>query len=70
MQMLIRCFSLRWVLVLVVLTASMLVLPPFLPPLPPPPMMLLFFPVGMMALLMFLAFSPADLAANVVVYTV
>ncbi|MGI4406707.1 hypothetical protein ACR2V0_28985 [Klebsiella pneumoniae] len=58
------------VLVLALLTVSLLVLPPILPPLPPPPMALLFFPVGIMALLMFLAFSPSDAAPNVVVYAV
>ncbi|CAK9161949.1 unnamed protein product, partial [Ilex paraguariensis] len=58
----------KWVVVLAILTASLLVLPPILPPLPPPPMLLMLFPVGIMALLMFLAFSPANGAANVVVY--
>ncbi|KAJ7982355.1 putative Transmembrane protein [Quillaja saponaria] len=63
----VRCFSLGSILVLVALAASMVVLPLMLPPLPPPPLLLLFFPVGIMAALMFLAFSPYEGAANVVV---
>lgn len=58
------CMSLGSVVVLAGLAAFMVVLPLMLPPLPPPPLMLLFFPVGIMAALMFLAFSPAE---NVVV---
>ncbi|RDX73143.1 hypothetical protein CR513_47286, partial [Mucuna pruriens] len=61
-----RCFSIGSVLVLAALTASMVVLPLMLPPLPPPPLVLLFFPVGIMAALMLLAFSPSD--GNGVVY--
>ncbi|XVF41096.1 hypothetical protein PTKIN_Ptkin01aG0252700 [Pterospermum kingtungense] len=57
-------------LLLAALTVSMVVLPLMLPPLPPPPLMLLFFPVGIMAALMFLAFSPAEAVGNVVVQTV
>lgn len=48
-----------WLMVvLAMLAVSLLVLPPILPPLPPPPMSLMLFPVGIMALLMALAFSP------------
>ncbi|KAG4974554.1 hypothetical protein JHK87_031375 [Glycine soja] len=61
-----RCFGLGSVLVLAALAASMVVLPLMLPPLPPPPLVLLFFPVGIMAALMLLAFSPSD--QNGVVY--
>ncbi|CAN6561926.1 unnamed protein product [Malus baccata var. baccata] len=56
----VQCMSLGSVLVLAVLALCMVVLPLMLPPLPPPPFMLLFFPVGIMAALVFLAFSPAD----------
>lgn len=59
--------SLGSVLVLAVLALCMVVLPLMLPPLPPPPLMLLLFPVGIMAALMFLAFSPADQPAGHVV---
>lgn len=65
-----RFFSLGSVLLLVALAASMVVLPLFLPPLPPPPLVLLFFPVGIMAALMFLAFSPSEAAGNVAVFAV
>ena len=67
----VRFFSLGSVLVLAALAASMVVLPPMLPPLPPPPMMFLLFPIGLMAALMFLAFSPNDaIDGDFVVYTV
>ena len=56
----VRCFTLGYVLVLLALAASMVLLPLMLPPLPPPPLVLLFFPVGIMAALMLLAFSPSD----------
>ncbi|KAL2337203.1 hypothetical protein Fmac_011649 [Flemingia macrophylla] len=62
----VRCFTLASLLVLAALAASMVVLPLMLPPLPPPPLVLLFFPVGIMAALMLLAFSPSD--GNAVVY--
>ena len=60
----VQFFSLGSILVLAVLAASMVVLPLMLPPLPPPPLVLLFFPVGIMAALMLLAFSPAEAAAG------
>ncbi|PON53317.1 hypothetical protein PanWU01x14_203240 [Parasponia andersonii] len=56
-------------LAVLVLAASMVILPLILPPLPPPPLMLLFFPVGIMAALMLLAFSPQP-DPNVVVFSV
>ncbi|PRQ55544.1 hypothetical protein RchiOBHm_Chr1g0325751 [Rosa chinensis] len=56
----VQCMSLGSVMVLAGLAAFMVVLPLMLPPLPPPPLMFLFFPVGIMAALMFLAFSPAE----------
>lgn len=65
----VSCFSLGTILILAVLTASMVVLPLMLPPLPPPPLVLLFFPVGIMAALMLLAFSPSNAARNAVVYS-
>ncbi|KAL8542128.1 hypothetical protein ACS0TY_003114 [Phlomoides rotata] len=57
----------RWLGVLAVFTASLLLLPLILPPLPPPPMLLMLFPVGIMALLMALAFSPATTAPNIII---
>ncbi|XP_022764198.1 E3 ubiquitin-protein ligase RING1-like [Durio zibethinus] len=60
-------FGLGGLLLLAALAASMMVLPLMLPPLPPPPLMLLLLPVGIMAALMFLAFSPTEAAGNVVV---
>ena len=67
----VRFFSLGSVLVLAALAASMVILPPMLPPLPPPPLMFLLFPVGLMAALMFLAFSPTEaIDGDFVVYTV
>jgi len=65
----VRCFSLGSVLILIALAASMVVLPLMLPPLPPPPLALLFFPVGIMAALVVLAFSPSENVKNVVVYS-
>ncbi|KAB2085746.1 hypothetical protein ERO13_A05G399900v2 [Gossypium hirsutum] len=58
-------FGVGGFLLLLALAASMVVLPLMLPPLPPPPLMLLFFPVGIMAALMFLAFSPAEAVGDV-----
>ncbi|KAM2071465.1 hypothetical protein ACFX1T_039899 [Malus domestica] len=55
----VQCMSLGSALVLACLALFLVVLPLILPPLPPPPLMLLFFPVGIMAALLFLAFSPA-----------
>ncbi|KAF5729329.1 putative transmembrane protein [Tripterygium wilfordii] len=67
----VRCFSIGRVIVLVTVAASMVVLPLILPPLPPPPLMLLFFPVGIMAALMFLAFSPDEVTrGNVAMFKV
>ncbi|XAR63541.1 hypothetical protein NMG60_11023505 [Bertholletia excelsa] len=65
-----RCSGVGRGLLLAVLAVSLLVLPPILPPLPPPPMLLMLFPVGIMAVLMVLALSPSDTAANIVVRTV
>ncbi|KAK4748962.1 hypothetical protein SAY87_015548 [Trapa incisa] len=48
------------VLVLAALAAFMVLMPLVLPPLPPPPLVLLLFPVGIMATLVFLAFTPSD----------
>lgn len=53
--------SSRAIFTMVFLTISLLVLPLVLPPLPPPPLMLLFVPVLLMALLVFLAFTPSQL---------
>ncbi|KAL1189568.1 Protein AUXIN-REGULATED GENE INVOLVED IN ORGAN SIZE [Cardamine amara subsp. amara] len=53
-------FSLESLVLLVGLTASLLILPLVLPPLPPPPFMLLLIPIGIMVLLMVLAFMPSS----------
>ncbi|KAG5242234.1 protein AUXIN-REGULATED GENE INVOLVED IN ORGAN SIZE [Salix suchowensis] len=60
-------FSLVSLLLLICLTASLLILPLVLPPLPPPPFMLLLLPIGILALLMFLAFMPSN--ARDITYT-
>ncbi|EOA28087.1 hypothetical protein CARUB_v10024269mg [Capsella rubella] len=59
-------FSLESMVVLVGLTASLLILPLILPPLPPPPFMLLLIPIGIMVLLMVLAFMPSSNSKHVV----
>ena len=53
-------FSVESILVLLCLTASLLLLPLVLPPLPPPPSMLLLLPIGMLLVLIILAFMPSD----------
>lgn len=53
-------FSIESLLVLLCLTASLLLLPLILPPLPPPPFMLLLVPIGILAVLLILAFMPSD----------
>ncbi|KAJ6805580.1 protein AUXIN-REGULATED GENE INVOLVED IN ORGAN SIZE-like [Iris pallida] len=53
-------FSFETLLVLVCLAASLLILPLVLPPLSPPPLMFLLIPIGIMAVLMLLAFMPSD----------
>ncbi|KAK2641647.1 hypothetical protein Ddye_023410 [Dipteronia dyeriana] len=53
-------YSLESLLLLVCLTASLLILPLILPPLPPPPFMLLLLPIGILAVLMILAFMPSN----------
>ncbi|KAK8999019.1 hypothetical protein V6N11_070197 [Hibiscus sabdariffa] len=63
-------FGIGGLLFLAELAAFMMVLPLMLPPLPPPPLVFMFFPVGIMAALMFLAFSPADVVGNTVSQTV
>lgn len=60
-------FSLESLLLLICLTASLLILPLILPPLPPPPFMLLLLPIGILALLMILAFMPSN--ARDITYT-
>ncbi|XP_011005247.1 PREDICTED: ARGOS-like protein [Populus euphratica] len=60
-------FSLESLLLLICLTASLLILPLVLPPLPPPPFMLLLLPIGILVLLMFLAFMPSN--ARDITYT-
>ncbi|PON32455.1 Auxin regulated protein [Parasponia andersonii] len=53
-------FSLESLLLLICLTASLLILPLILPPLPPPPFLLLLLPIGILLVLMFLAFMPSN----------
>lgn len=53
-------FSLESLFLLTCLTASLLILPLILPPLPPPPFMLLLLPIGILVLLMLLAFMPSN----------
>ena len=53
-------FSLESLLLLLCLTATLLILPLILPPLPPPPFMLLLVPIGILAVLMILAFMPSN----------
>ncbi|OWM84802.1 ARGOS-like protein [Punica granatum] len=53
-------FSLESLFLLICLTASLLILPLILPPLPPPPFMLLLLPIGIMGVLMVLAFMPSE----------
>lgn len=53
-------FSLESLFLLIGLTASLLILPLILPPLPPPPFMLLLLPIGIMGVLMVLAFMPSE----------
>ncbi|CAH8308348.1 unnamed protein product [Eruca vesicaria subsp. sativa] len=57
-------YSLGSLVVLVGLTASLLILPLVLPPLPPPPFMLLLIPLGIMVLLVVLAFMPSSSKAK------
>lgn len=51
-------YGLESLFVLVCLAASLLLLPLVLPPLPPPPLMLLLLPIGILAVLVILAFRP------------
>ncbi|KAG6473726.1 hypothetical protein ZIOFF_067643 [Zingiber officinale] len=54
-------FSLESFLLLLFFTASLLILPLILPPLPPPPSLLLLLPIGLLIVLMILAFMPTDI---------
>lgn len=53
-------FGLESMLLLVCLTASLLILPLILPPLPPPPLLLLLVPIGILGVLVILAFMPSN----------
>ncbi|KAF8041704.1 hypothetical protein BT93_A0338 [Corymbia citriodora subsp. variegata] len=53
-------FSLESLYLLICLTVSLLILPLILPPLPPPPFMLLLLPIGILVVLMILAFMPSN----------
>ncbi|CAA2952349.1 Hypothetical predicted protein [Olea europaea subsp. europaea] len=67
-SLMFRNSALGGVLVMVIFTLSLLVLPLVLPPLPPPPPLFLLVPVLIMAMLIFLAFSPSQVP-NVSVIT-
>ncbi|KAK1294521.1 hypothetical protein QJS10_CPA16g00029 [Acorus calamus] len=54
-------FGVESFLVLLCLTASLLLLPLVLPPLPPPPFLLLLLPIGILGLLLVMAFMPSDI---------
>ncbi|XP_030528145.1 ARGOS-like protein [Rhodamnia argentea] len=62
-------FSLQSFYVLICLTVSLLILPLILPPLPPPPFMLLLLPIGILAVLMMLAFMPSNVRDLTYTYT-
>lgn len=53
-------FSIESFLLLLCITASLLILPLVLPPLPPPPALLLLVPIGILVVLLVLAFMPSD----------
>lgn len=53
-------FSVESFLMLLCVTVSLLILPLILPPLPPPPALLLLVPIGMLVVLVVLAFMPSD----------
>lgn len=53
-------FSIKSLLVLFCLTASLLLLPLILPPLPPPPSMLLLVPIAILLVLVVLVLVPSD----------
>ncbi|KAG8648995.1 hypothetical protein MANES_08G059400v8 [Manihot esculenta] len=60
-SLMFRCYFSRSAFIMVVFTASLLVMPPLLPPLPPPPTVLLFVPVIIMSFLVFMAFIPSQM---------
>ncbi|KAJ1275153.1 hypothetical protein BS78_05G114400 [Paspalum vaginatum] len=62
-------FSIGAFLVLACLAVSLLILPLVLPPLPPPPSLLLWLPVGLLLLLIVLAFMPTDVRSMASSYT-
>ncbi|KAJ3681412.1 hypothetical protein LUZ60_015901 [Juncus effusus] len=53
-------FTAESLFLLACLTVSLLFLPLMLPPLPPPPSFLLIVPIGIMMLLVFMAFMPSN----------
>ncbi|WOL04464.1 protein AUXIN-REGULATED INVOLVED IN ORGAN SIZE-like [Canna indica] len=53
-------FSAETFLILVWLLATLIFLPLLLPPLPSPPILLLLVPVGILVMLLILAFLPSD----------
>lgn len=57
-------FNMESYLLLLFLTASLLILPLILLPLPPPPSMLLLVPIGLLVVLLILAFMPTDIRNN------
>ncbi|KAM7279838.1 hypothetical protein ACFE04_006972 [Oxalis oulophora] len=61
-------FGLESLLLLVLLAASLLILPLVLPPLPPPPFMFLLIPIGILVLLMVIAFMPSNVKDGAYTY--
>lgn len=59
-------FSVELALVFVFVAASLAFLPLVLPPLSPPPFLLLLVPVGLLAVLVALAFVPLDAQSHLV----
>ncbi|CAL9081770.1 unnamed protein product [Musa textilis] len=57
-----KYFSAESLLLLLCLAASLLILPVILPPLPPPPLAVLLLPIGILVLLVILAFMPSDVS--------
>ncbi|XP_062208686.1 uncharacterized protein LOC133910191 [Phragmites australis] len=59
-------FSVELVIVLLFVAASLVFLPLVLPPLSPPPFLLLLVPVGLLAVLVAMAFVPLDAQSHLV----
>ena len=60
------CFTAELAMALLLVAASLALLPLVLPPLSPPPFLLLLVPVGLLAVLAALAFVPLDAQSHLV----